>query len=272
MGKQTTSPLGGSDPAIYEQILVPAVYQMWTRFVVDEAEPNSGDKALDLACGTGIVTRLLAQKIGMMGEVTGMDNNSDMLTLARRVEARSPGSAPIDYDYGSATALPYKEERFDIITVQDGLAYFANRATAIQEMYRVMLPAGRLSIMSWREIEGSPAFYATAEVAQKYLGLDAANLIRQPFTACDADELRALMMRARFRRIEIDPVEGTAVFASVDDFVKSQVLGTGLVQYLAARGTGVGSFYADLQAALEPWTKLDGFIFPMQAYLVKALK
>ena len=272
MGKQTTAHLGASNPTIYEQIMVPAVYQMWTRFVVDGAEPNSGDKALDIACGTGIVTRALAQRIGMMGEVTGMDNNSEMLALARKVDEHESGSSPIDYEFGSATAIPFDDQKYDIVTVQDGLAYFSNRATAIQEMYRVLMFGGRVSMMSWRDIEGSPPFYATVETVQQHLGLEAANLIRQPFTASDADELRALMLRALFRRIEIDPVEGTAVFASLEDFVKSQVLGTGLVQYLAARGTAVGSFYADLQQALEPWSKLDGFMFPMQAYLVTAKK
>lgn len=272
MAEGTASSAVASAAQVYEEVLVPAIYNTWARFVVDAADPRRGDRALDVACGTGVVARLLAQRVSVMGEVIGLDLDPAMLSVARSAP-RLSGSAAIDWDEGSATSLPYEEEHFDIITCQQGLPYFANRATAMTEMYRVLGLSGRVSMMVWRAIEHSPGFAAFADLMERYAGADAAGTIRAPFCLDKAEDLRTLFRNAHFRDIKLDSVSGTAFFPSVEAFTRSQILGTPLARALAGLGAEArNTLYPDICAALGPFTTPQGVLFPMTAYLISAKK
>jgi SAM-dependent methyltransferase len=80
----------------YEHDLVPAVFAPWAPLVVALADPRPGERVLDIACGTGVVSRLAAQRVGPTGKVTGLDLNAGMLAVAALITASDPlTSAPI---------------------------------------------------------------------------------------------------------------------------------------------------------------------------------
>jgi ubiquinone/menaquinone biosynthesis C-methylase UbiE len=272
MAESRPATIGASAAELYEEILVPGIYNTWARFVVDAANPKRGDRALDIACGTGVVTRLLAQRVSVMGEVIGLDIDPAMLAVARNVP-RPSGSAAIDWDEGSATLLPYEDEHFDIVTCQQGLPFITNRATAMTEMYRVLGLSGRVSMLVWRAIEHNPGFAAFADVIERYAGADAAATIRAQFIMDNAEELRSLFRNAHFRDIKIDSTTGTAFFPSVEVFTKSQILGTPLARALANLGPEArATLYPDICVALTPYTTPQGVMFPMAAHLISAKK
>lgn len=257
---------------IYESILVPAMYEEWAKISVESAKPRTGDRALDVACGTGVVARVLSQKVGTPGEVMGLDCDPMMIATARTA-CRGKVVAPIEYDQGSATAIPYEDDKFEVVICQQGLPYFSNRATAIREMYRVMNPGGRLAVLVWRGIEYSPAFRVLAAVLDHYLGKEAGDSIRSGFVMDNADELRTLLVQSSFRRAEIEEVTAMAHFASVDDFFRSQVIGTQLADQLAALDAPQrAELFTVLANALKPLVTDDGLTFPMGAHLITAKK
>src|SRR5262249_13705914 len=86
-------------PARYQEFMVPGMFGVLAEAVADAAEPMPGDRALDLACGTGALTRIMAGRVGPSGAVTGLDLSDGMLAVARSLEA--PGAAPIEYVQGS---------------------------------------------------------------------------------------------------------------------------------------------------------------------------
>src|SRR5215475_2176295 len=146
----------GSVPENYERYLVPTIFGPWALDLVEEAGARPGERVLDIACGTGIVARTAAGRVGSGGTVVGLDVSAPMLDVARVVAAGEGLS--IKWREGSAMKLPFPDTAFDVTLCQQGLQFFPDRATALREMHRVLGPGGRVALSVWRAIEGSPGF------------------------------------------------------------------------------------------------------------------
>jgi len=118
----------------------------WRRSAVRAAGVRPGERALDVACGTGDLTRLLAR--AGAGRVVGADFCDEMLARAR---AKPPiaESAPIEYVRADAMDLPFEDAAFDVVTIAFGLRNVADPARAVNEFHRVLRPGGRLVILEF---------------------------------------------------------------------------------------------------------------------------
>ena len=116
----TTVQISGSPAEIYEQHMVPAIFARWAPDLVQAAGVRIGESALDVACGTGAATRLLAERVGPTGKVTGLDINSGMLAVARLVTV----GQGIEWLEGSAIKIPLPDATFDAVICQQGLQFF----------------------------------------------------------------------------------------------------------------------------------------------------
>ena len=107
-----------SFPQMYEQWLVGPLFRPYAEVLVERARLTPADRVLDVACGTGIVARLAAQRIGDNGLVVGVDISPQMLAVARTV------APEIDWREGDVSALPVADgERFDVVLCQQGLQF-----------------------------------------------------------------------------------------------------------------------------------------------------
>jgi len=102
--------LEGNAPLAYDTHIVDVFLQDYSRRLVEVAGIKPGDRVLDVACGTGVVTRLVANKIGSAGQVVGFDLNAGMLARAR---ASRETAAAIEWRVGSATDMPFADATFD---------------------------------------------------------------------------------------------------------------------------------------------------------------
>ena len=135
----------GNAAETYERALVPAVFAPWAPLVVALTDPQPGERVLDIACGTGLIARLAAERVGRTGNVTGLDLNPGMLSFAASITSPDPAtSAPIIWREASATNMPLPDAAFDVVYCQLGLQFFPDRPAAMREMYRVLVPGGRL--------------------------------------------------------------------------------------------------------------------------------
>src|SRR5262245_7556202 len=260
--------VAGSAPEVYERELVPGVFGRWAPLVVALADLEAGERVLDLACGSGVVARIAAEKVGERGVVVAADLNPGMLAVARSRPA--PAGATIEWREADATALPFAGEAFDAVLCQLGLQFFSDRAAALREVYRVLSPGGRLVVMVWRPIDRSPGFGALAEALEQHIGPDAASIMRAPFSLGDVEEITSLLAAAGFEDLDLRVETGAVRFASVAQLVASYVAGSPLAGPVAAApADSRDALLADVTSKLEPFVGSSGLEFPIEAYLVR---
>jgi ubiquinone/menaquinone biosynthesis C-methylase UbiE len=121
----------------YEHYFVPAIAAPLAADLVARAALRPGERVVDIACGTGVVTRLAAQRVGVAETVAGVDVNAGMLAVGR---AAAPAGMAIDWYEASAEDLPLPDEAFDVALCQLALQFFADKPAALREMRRVLTP------------------------------------------------------------------------------------------------------------------------------------
>jgi demethylmenaquinone methyltransferase / 2-methoxy-6-polyprenyl-1,4-benzoquinol methylase len=122
-------------------VMTAGLHHAWRRRAADLAAVGPGDRALDVACGTGDLAIELASRVGADGEVIGCDFSEEMLVHARRK------SAAITWEWANALELPYQSDRFDAVTVGFGARNFSDLPRGIAEMVRVVKPGGRVVVL-----------------------------------------------------------------------------------------------------------------------------
>jgi SAM-dependent methyltransferase len=266
--------VAGNAAETYQHALVPAVFAPWAPLVVALAGPRPGDRVLDVACGTGLVARLAAQPAGRTGNVTGLDLNPGMLALAASLASSdAPTNAPITWLEASATNMPLPDAAYDIAYCQLGLQFFTDRAAAVREMYRVLVPGGRLGLMVWQGIQYAPGFGALASALARHVSSEAADIMRAPFALAEAEPLRALVVAGGFHDIAIESVAGIVRFPSVSRFVQDYVRGSPLAGHVAkVPDKNRAALVREVGDALASHVTEDGLTFPIKAHLASAKK
>lgn len=270
MNHQGQWQVAGSAPEVYERELIPAVFGPWASILVDLAPPKLGERVIDIACGTGVIARTAASRVGSTGTVVGVDLNPGMLTVARSLPIGND-AAPMQWHEASAASLPLPDGSFDVAYCQLGLQFFSDRPLALREMRRVLGSSGRLALMVWCGIHESPGFESFAGILERNVGSAAATIMRAPFGLADADELSQLVAEADFRDITVERRVGTVEFPSVERFVLGYVAGSPLAGHVSqASDMARERLMNDAKLALEKYVDSRGLSFPIAAHLLTA--
>jgi demethylmenaquinone methyltransferase / 2-methoxy-6-polyprenyl-1,4-benzoquinol methylase len=128
-------------------VMTAGLHHQWRRRAADLAAVGPGDRALDVATGTGDLAFELARRVAPGGEVVGSDFSERMLELARGKATASPSAAPVRFEAANALALPYADDQFDAATVGFGARNFADLGQGLNEMVRVVRPGGRVVVL-----------------------------------------------------------------------------------------------------------------------------
>jgi SAM-dependent methyltransferase len=265
MNENQTGQVTRNAAEIYEEFLVPALFQEWAERVADAAQIEEGQHVLDIACGTGILTRAVARRVGMKGSIIGLDVNEGMLAVAER-------KAPqIQWKQGRAESLPFDDNRFDVVVSQFGLMFFEDRSAAIQEMSRVLAPGGRLAAAVWDKLENSPGFTSLVGLLERLFGTQTAEALSTPFSLGNMDTLLSLFRDSDLQDIQVTTLNGTARFSSINSWV-----------FIETRGWTLGNsidedqyqhLLKEAERELQPYLTSDGRVeFPIPAHIVTASK
>jgi ubiquinone/menaquinone biosynthesis C-methylase UbiE len=259
----------------YEQYLGPAIADPWTRVLLEYAVPQPGERALDVACGTGSVARHVAPMVGTHGKVVALDVNSDMLAVARALPPVA--GATIEWLEGNAISLDLPDDAFDLVLCQQGLQFFSHRAAAVREMWRVLTNSGRVAISVWQALHRHPVYEALFEATARHLGATIAT-VDVSFSLWNADELRTLLDGAGFQHIEIAPQSLDIHLPAPERFVQLTVLGaaTSIPAFAhldaAARSALVEAVTAQTQAVAQRYRAGDRLTFSMSTHIAVAYK
>jgi ubiquinone/menaquinone biosynthesis C-methylase UbiE len=241
----------GSAPENYERYFVPAIGRPLADALVDLAGVRPGQRVLDVACGTGIVASLAAERVGAGGSVAGVDINPGMLTVAGSTHA---SDAPISWHEAPADALPFADGAFDIVLCQLGLQFFPDRLGALREMRRVLAPSGRALVL----VPG-PApetFVILEEALAAHFTPDVAAFVRVVFSLHQPDELRGLLRDAGFRRPDARAHSRTLPLPSPEEFLWQYVSSTPLATAVTDLGEPARTAVAqDVVASWQPFTR-----------------
>jgi ubiquinone/menaquinone biosynthesis C-methylase UbiE len=192
----------GSVAGAYDDIYLPRIFIPWARLLLDRAALRPGEAVLDIATGPGTVARLAAEQVGPRGRVVGADLSEAMIAIAK-AKPPSAGAAAIEYLVSPAAPLPVEAGGFDVVTCQQGLQFFPDRAAAIREMDRALKPGGRVAAAVWREIALQPYFAAVDAALRECLPTDQAERYGMPFRWPKAAELEASFQNERFTNVSV---------------------------------------------------------------------
>ncbi len=225
---------------LYERDFVPAIATPVSEELIRTADLQPGERVLDVACGTGLIARLAAERVGPAGSVTGVDVAPDMIEVARKSPA--PAAPPIDWRVGDATALDLSDDSYDVVTCQLGLMFMEDRARAVAEMRRVLAPSGRLVITTAGTIQ--PPFALMEQAIVDHIGPELGGFVRVVFSIHDPDVLAKLLVDAGLRDVTAREYTATLRLAAPAEF---------LWQYVNL--TPMGPFVA--QASQEAQTAME---------------
>ena len=253
--------------AAYEDLHVPALFQQWSPRVVEAAQIRPGHRVLDVACGTGVLAREAALRLGGEGFVAGLDASPGMLAVAKRL------APAIEWREGVAESLPYEAESFDAIVSQFGLMFFRDRAGALREMKRVLAPGGRIAVAVWESLDNSQAYPIEVALLERIAGERAANALRAPFVLGDRAELTTLFRDAGVASVEITTHNGTARFPSIKTMVEADLRGWLPVMGVVLTEEQIECILKEAEQALGQYVTPEGTVeFDSPAHIVTGRK
>lgn len=249
---------------IYDEFFVPALFGAWAPRVLDAAGVRRGMRVLDVACGTGVLARSAAERVGA-GAVVGLDVNPGMLAVARRHHAA------IDWREGRAEKLPFEDASFDAVLSQFGLMFFDDRGAALREMWRVLRPGGRLAVAVWDSLERTPGYAAMTALLRRLFGEEIAGALRAPYCLGDTRELTGMLEQAGIGNTRIETLAGTARFPSIPSWVRTDIKGWTLADRID--DAQLARLLTEAQRELRQLAAADGTVsFAHPAHVVTATK
>ena len=252
---------------LYERCPARYILGPWAPLLVETARLAGGERLLDVACGTGVVARAAAERVGRGGRVVGIDLNPGMIAVAQSLPAID--GAPIEWLERSALDLGLDDGSFDVVLCQQGLQFFPDKAVALREMHRVLARNGRLALSVWNNV----GLYNTAVsgALAQFVGSDVAARFNASRKTPTADELRRLATEAGFSDVEVSVSRINVHLPRIDKFVLDHLAATPVATAVAA---------ADAEARKQVGTSVmeqllsyaddDGITYPEETYVLTA--
>ena len=186
---------GGSIAGVYEDLLVPLLFEPYAADLARRAASSQPTAVLEIAAGTGVVTRELAKSLPADTSIVATDLNQPMLDVAAQI-----GTArPVEWRQADAQALAFADATFDVAVCQFGVMFFPDKTAAFREAFRVLRPGGSFIFNVWDRIETSPfADVVASAVASMYPDDPPNFLARTPYGYWDVTTIGRDLARGGF--------------------------------------------------------------------------
>jgi ubiquinone/menaquinone biosynthesis C-methylase UbiE len=249
------------------------VFAPISELLIDRAHATGGERVVDVGCGCGDISVLLAQQVGPTGQVLGIDVSAPMLERARQI---APGALPVSFVLADATVYPFETSSFDLLASRFGVMFFADPVLSFANLRRALRPSGRLVFACWKEPRENPFFMAPLQAAYKHvpklpqLGPEDPG----PFSFASEQRVRRILSESGFREIMMEPCNvsldlavGRGLEAAVQSTLEIGPSARALAEQPAAV---VAAATQSIREALAPFARGERILLPASVWIVTA--
>ncbi|MDJ0447958.1 class I SAM-dependent methyltransferase [Methylocystis sp. JR02] len=256
----------GDIPRHYDRGLGPVIFEAYAEETARRAAIWGPRNALEIAAGTGIVTRKLRDALPTDARLTATDLNAPMLEIAR--EKFRPDEQ-VSFDVADALVLPFADGAFDAVICQFGLMFFPDKDAAHREAARVLRPHGRYLTSVWDAPHYNPFSRLGQEMVERFFPGDPPKFV-SPFSCPEIDPTKEALIAAGFTNIVISVLPRVHEIADVEAFATGLVFGHPLLNQIRARGEVAPEAIAEALAERLGQEFGAPARMPMQAILFEA--
>ena len=223
----------GSIPENYDRYLGPVLFEPYARDLARRVQATEKTRLLEVACGTGIVTRHLRERLPAGARFVATDLNPPMLDLARR---KLEGVRGIEWQPADACALPFPDGSFDVLVCQFGLMFVPDKAAALREARRVLAPGGTFLFSVWDSLERNVFAKQGHETIAGFFPDNPPTFYQVPFSLHRTDILAEMLAQAGFADVRVDAVSLHGESPSWRDLARGLVEGNPVGNAIRERG------------------------------------
>jgi ubiquinone/menaquinone biosynthesis C-methylase UbiE len=247
----------------YDNHSVPAMFGPLARATLDKMLLPDSANIIDVACGTGALTREIAARLQGSGRIVGADLNETMIELAK--ERHPPDAHDATYVASDVCELPFEDGGFDLAFCQQGVQFFPDKPAALAEIRRVLKNHGKLKLTCWSAV--SPFNGALSDALEVHVGVVASAKAKAPFSFRDGDVISDLLENAGFM-IEAHQI---IVLERRFENLFEQIMALPVEKDLRDAGDAITrAVVDDVAVRLERYADNEVFVVPQEAHLFEA--
>jgi SAM-dependent methyltransferase len=260
----------GGIPANYDSGLGPHLFVDFAADLAYRAAAAKPNRVLEIAAGTGIVTRMLRDALPGSTRLVASDLNQPMLEIAR---LKFSADERIEFQPADAAALPFADGAFDALVCQFGVMFFPDKDKAYREAYRVLGCGGRYHFNVWDSFDFNPFARISHLTVGGFFNGDAPAFFTVPFGYHRIDEIKSSLLAAGFADIAVHVLKIDKTIATARQFAEGLILGNPIIEQIRVRGTAdSATIIAAITTALQSAFGEDPGRMPLQAIVFTALK
>lgn len=238
----------GSIPENYDRHLGPVLFDPYAKDLAARVNVTEGGSVLELACGTGIATRRLRERLAPSVRLVATDLNEAMMNYA--AEKFQTGEN-VEWKQADATELPFADQSFDAVVCQFGLMFFPDKPRAVAEVHRVLQPGGSFVFNVWDAIELNDLAQAAKSAILKFFPENPPDFYDVPFSFHDTQTIKSLLAGVGFREIDLQIISKTSTSQSARDVAHGLIHGNPVINAINERDESKGpEVEASLAAAI----------------------
>ncbi len=259
----------GEIPKNYDRYLGPVIFEPYARDIARRLVDRGIQSLLEVACGTGIVTRHLRNTLPMSVEMTATDLNADMFEFAK---LKFRDGERVRWQQADASALPFPDGSFDAIVCQFGFMFVPDKAAAMRESYRVLRNGGVLLFNVWDSFDANPFAQIAHTTIASFFDRDPPRFYQIPFSLYDSKLVRPLLEAAGFQKIESFVETNSCRSTSAKEFATGLIRGNPVGAEATERGVNPEELIASVAKKLAERFGAEPLQSTMQAIVWEAIK
>lgn len=257
----------GSIPRNYDTYLGPLFFEPFSVLIAERIAALAPSAVLELACGTGRLTRHIAKRLNKSARIVATDINPAMLEFAKE---QLPDEG-IEWNAVDAVSLPYPDKSFDLVVVQFGVMFYSDRVQAYREALRVLRPGGRMLFTCWNRVDMNPAAWATQGVVDKFFPVDPPAFYTIPFAYHESVHIHGEVLAAGFQSVQLELLAPEGYARTAADAATGLLEGSPIHTAIVDRDPMLlTAMRAELEARLAIRFGRVGLRVPLSAWAVEA--